>query len=88
MTEREAIAAANAEKWTREDQARRIARRINPPKPEGNSQRYDNYLKLMQGMSFRAYQGKITKRDLRTIAQANAGDKLRAGRMMLAYLGG
>ena len=52
------------------------------------SERYRKYLVLMDSMKERAYTNKITKRDLRVIAQGNAGDKLRAGRMMLAYLGG
>ena len=88
MTEQQAIAAANANRWTIEDAARRIANRaiINAPAPK--SSRYDNYLRLMGEMRIRAYNGNVSKRDLRVIAQANAGDKLRAGRMMLAYLGG
>ena len=90
MTESQAIAAANAERWTREDQARRIASRaiVKLTKPEGNSLRYDKYLVLMNEMRKRALLSRVTKRDMRLIAQGNAGDKLRAGRMMLAYLEG
>ena len=40
----------------------------------------------MEAMKERAYNNKITKRDLRIIAQGNAGDKLAAERKLLAYL--
>ena len=50
------------------------------------SERYRKYLVLMAGMQERAYTNKITKRDLRIIAEGNAGDKLRAARMTLAFL--
>ena len=50
------------------------------------SERYRKYVVLMDSMKERAYTDKITKRDLRIIAQGNAGDKLRAERMTLAFL--
>ena len=89
MTPLQQRAADNAARYTREDAQRRKGMVIAPqPKPEGNSPRYDKYLILMASMRERAALNQVSKRDLRTIAQGNAGDKLRAGRMMLAYLGG
>ena len=53
---------------------------------EGNSPRYDNYLKLLSQMRERAVQDKVSERDERFIAKANAGDELRASRMLYYYL--
>ena len=82
----QSIAAANAARYTREDMQRRLGKVVIAPKPEGNSLRHDKYLILMFEMSKRAVFNRVTKRDMRLIAQGNAGDKLRAGRMMLAFL--
>ena len=85
MTEREAIAAANAERWTREDQARRIASRIIQNAPI-TSTRHGNYLRLVAEMKTRAYNNKVTRWDERFIAKNNAGDKLAADRKLYHYL--
>ena len=84
MTEQQAIAAANAARYTREDIARRIASRIiHEP---STSIRHGNYLRLIAEMKTRAYNNKVTKWDMRFIAKNNAGDKLAASRKLYYYL--